>query len=144
MKFIIFSLAMSFSALANVDLLVGKYQGKTAEDVASIKKVLVRQATLFDPAVYQYELNVENEELQFALEDEVLVVSKDGKSLSLNTDQECDDPGCRYFTSIDISVSKKGSAAPVMDLSVDGFDYAEDSDSDETPFYKALKYKKVK
>lgn len=115
------------SVSAHVDILVGTYKAVGAEAV--ITKRLISPATLFDAAKYQYFVELETDKYQFAVESR-LSLSADGKSLSTDTDSECDDPGCTYYTDIRISVTKK-SGKPVMEVYVAGFTYDEDGKEDK-------------
>lgn len=124
---VLISALFSLSVFANVDLLVGTYKGAGA--IAKVTKTLVAPATLFDPAQYEYSVLIESSKFQLEIES-VLQVEAGGKSLYLATEQECDDPGCTYYTDITVSVIKT-SGKPVMEFYVHGYTYGEDGQEDK-------------
>lgn len=126
-----FLMILSFSLFANVDELVGSYASKDRDGSATITKYLVTPANLFEPAVYGYRLEMERSKHSLYAEMD-LEVSRDGKSLSASQERECDDPGCYYFNSIDVSVSKPARGKAQINVEYDGFHYA---DGDEDEFY---------
>lgn len=107
-----------FLRTGTADDLVGTYVSpKANKSEARIEKVLVKQATLFEPAVYEYHMQIlknsyvedlPNIEKQWG-DYVVLKVSEDGKSLTGRFDDECDDPDCYYFEEVEVSIlfSKK-------------------------------------
>jgi hypothetical protein len=117
----------SLSAFANVDTLVGNYKSTTAE--AKISKKLVSPATLFDPAVYEYYVQLESSKFGVYVVAK-LTVDAAKKSLSAYTDDECDDPGCTFFTDIKIDVSNK-AGKPSMEVYVLGYQDGEDGREDK-------------
>lgn len=132
MKKILFLLllTLSFTALSSgLDGLVGKYTSykyKHAEVV--ISKVLTAQATLFEPAKYEYQIRIDSGyiadlptiggEYDY---DKAMKISSDGSSLYLDTKEECDDPDCYYFDEINISVNYSRKGQPYLKVSSYGF-----------------------
>jgi hypothetical protein len=143
MRVILFlSLALtSMSAFANLNLFAGKYTSKVGNGEATVSKVLVTPANLFEPAVYKFVLDISNEKDGIFLEDETLAVSKDGKSLALNTESECDDPGCTYFDQIDVELSVK-SGKPSLQVYYHGYQDMEEENNRSREFSRTIKYTK--
>ncbi len=126
------ALSLSFSALANVDALVGKYRSKTGKGEAEVTKEIVEEATLFSPAKYRFVLSAEAEKDDLWVE-QVLEVSRDGKSLVGSwSGGDCDNPDCHELTELETTVKKVGSSVQ-MTIDYMGFNRHDGSD-EETEF----------
>ena len=124
---------MSGTLFASVDDLLGSYVAKgdtEGAEVAKITKVLVAQATLFEPAKYEYRLNLEGKLDGIYFEDEELTVGEDGKSLVIDTDMECDDPGCNYFDNITVTIKKSRRGFPYIVVEYEGWHLEGDEDGE--------------
>ena len=136
-----FLCAYSLQALANVDTLLGTYRPKRGEGEATITKVQVTEATLFEPAKFEYRLELNHDKHDLYL-NTALVVSADGKSLSGSDSNECDDPGCYYIDSADITVTQKSPRAkPVIKVEYSGNHY-DDGDVGAFDFTGTVEFRK--
>ena len=128
---IVFLTAMN--TFASVEDLLGSYvaKGKTEGPiVATITKVLVTQPTLFEPAKYEYRLDLEGEQDGVYFDQEAMQVSEDGTELSIDTDLECDDPGCTYFETLTVVAKKSRRGFPYIQVEYEGW-HLEDADEGE-------------
>lgn len=131
----------SMSAFANLNLFVGNYTSRIGNGEATVSKVLVTPANLFEPAVYKYVLDLSNDKDGLYLESETLVASTDGKSITLNTEYDCDDPGCTYFNQIDVVLSVVGGK-PSLEVYYDGYQDMEEENDQYREFSEEIKYTK--
>lgn len=117
-------LSLSFSAFSSVDQFLGSYKATKGIGSATISKKLVREATLFEPAKYEYLIEVEHDkhELYTSV---ALDIIENGNSLSAWTREDCDDPGCYYLDNIEILVNKptpRSKARVTIEYSGNHFD----------------------
>lgn len=120
-------LLASFSALAGpLDSLLGVYKAKDRDGTAVITRILIKEATLFEPAVYNYQVEVLRNKHDI---DRIVDLrpSTDGKSLSAGESDDCDNPDCHAFTSFDVEVRKLGQEARVT-IVYEGYDTEDGSD----------------
>lgn len=101
------------TAFASLDAIVGKYELKGGHEYAyaEVKKELVAQPTLFEPAKYEYKITLDGTRDGLYLDEKELKITDDGKSFYLDTDNECDDPDCPYYETIEVKVkmSRRGN-----------------------------------
>jgi hypothetical protein len=115
-------LALSLTTTAqNLDEYIGTYRGGNKNGTAVISKVLVKDATLFEPAVFKYIMSMDYDSSlvggQPSLEDQELKIHAPSQTLFYSGDQECDDPGCYYFDYVDVNVGKTKRGQPMIELS---------------------------
>lgn len=141
MKKILFLFFMftSVFAFANLNSFVGNYSSRIGNGEATVSKVLVTPANLFEPAIYEYVLHLSNDRDGLYLKSETLVPSKNGKILSLSTFSECDDPGCTYFDSIDVILSTIAGKA-FLEVEYHGYQDLEEEENRSREFSKKIKY----
>jgi len=98
-------LSLSLTAFANLDELLGTYKPTSGEGEATVTKVLVSEATLFEPAKYEYRVDLWKSHHSLS-NSTALEIGEDGKSLVSSGGNECDDPGCFYFDNIEIVIKR--------------------------------------
>ncbi len=123
-------LLASFSLLAApVDSLLGVYKAKDRDGTATVTKTLVTDRTLFEPAVYSYQVDIirKKDDIDRSVE---LELSADGKTLSGSNSDDCDNPDCHAFNSFEVEVKKVGTGAQ-LNIEYDGYNTSDDSDEYE-------------
>lgn len=115
-------LSLSLVAFAGVDNLIGKYRMVGGKGTAEVVKELVVEADLFNPAQYEYRLNVESEKDDVYFE-RTLTIARGGNALELSwSGGDCDNPDCHELTDLEATVTKDGARGARIDLSYTGFD----------------------
>lgn len=102
----------------SIDQYVGKYVGENKNGEVMIKKVMTKAPDLFKGAKYKYTISMDytaNKGPTVWLEDDVLIVDKAARALTLSKELECDDPGCWYtYADVTLKINKKGE--PFVEL----------------------------
>ncbi len=120
-------LLSSLSVFASpLDELLGTYKAKDGDGKAIISKTLITERTLFEPAVYEYDIQIERkkDDIERSV---ILEAGADGKSLSGSDRDDCDNPDCHAFDSFDVEVKKVGRGAQVS-IQYEGYDTEDGSD----------------
>lgn len=131
MKAIIMALFLlgSFSVLADtLGDLVGVYRAKDKDGEAVVTRTLVRGPTLFDPALYHYEVSILRNKHE--IERTVFLQSQDGKTLLGNDSDDCDDPDCHAFDTFEVKIEKAGRGAKLT-LEYEGYNTEDGSNEVE-------------
>lgn len=142
MKVLLCSLLLlsSFSALASLDELLGVYKAKDGDGKAVISKTLIQERTLFEPAVYEYDVQIERKKDDIE-RNVILETSADGKSLSGSDRDDCDNPDCHAFNTFDVEVKKVGRKAQIT-IQYEGYNTEDGSDEVEEFSGEAIFIKK--
>jgi hypothetical protein len=140
LSFISLIVLFSFSAFAShLDGLLGIYKATDRDGTAVVSKELVRDATLFDPAVYEYKVEV------FRKKHDIdrtvfLEITADGKSLVGENSDDCDNNDCHAFNTFEVEVKKIRRGAQVL-IHYDGYN-TEDGVDEVEEFYGSATFMK--
>jgi hypothetical protein len=133
-------LLMSFTAMANLEALLGTYKAKDGDGQAVVTRTIVTERTLFEPETYHYEVEIEREK-DNVYRSLILKPNASNTTLVGRTSDDCDNPDCHAFDTLDVEIKKvKGTAQ--LKLTYEGYITTDEDDTVEGFEGEALFIKK--